>query len=102
MMKHLLPFAISLISLPVFLTLLLLNAPQNWEQLALGVETYSPRVVLPDGTPAYASVSQNVIHCETLKNCVFNYGGKEPTVLWLGNSQLHALNQYQKGQKHHE
>ena len=72
------------------------ETPINWEELALGKETFSPHVFLKDGTRVYAKNQDRAVHCESLENCFENfYRQKEaPVVLWLGNSQLHAINQY--------
>jgi hypothetical protein len=50
-----------------------------------------------------ASVGNKKIHCSDLKDlnlCIEGYKidrNNSPVILWLGNSQLHAINQYQLG-----
>lgn len=50
-----------------------------------------------------ASVENKTIHCSDLKDldlCIKGYeadGQKKSVIIWLGNSQLHAINQYQLG-----
>ncbi len=50
-----------------------------------------------------ASVGNKKIHCSDLKDlnlCIEGYKidrKNSPVILWLGNSQLHAINQYQTG-----
>ena len=57
-----------------------------------------------DGTTSYfAKVNQLQIHCNTfprIYQCINDYknlGGNEEVILWLGNSQLHAINQMRTG-----
>ena len=67
----------------------------NFNDLALGEETVS----------YFGTVKNKRIHCmdeNDLDLCLdsyFNYGKKNDVTLWLGNSQLHAINQKQKGQE---
>ena len=49
-----------------------------------------------------ASVENKKIHCSDLKDlnlCIDGYkiDKNNPVILWLGNSQLHSINQYQLG-----
>lgn len=90
------PFIVSLTLLPIFLNAMINETPINWEELALGKETFSPYIFLKDGTRVYAKHQDRVVHCAALENCFENFSkNKEtPVVLWLGNSQLHAINQY--------
>jgi len=61
----------------------------QFEDLALGEETHS----------IYVSVNNRKIHCNDMinsKECVDSYyglGSEQPVILWLGNSQVHAINQ---------
>ena len=67
----------------------------NFNDLALGEET----------VPYFGTVKNKRVHCmdeNDLDLCLdsyFNYGKKNDVTLWLGNSQLHAINQKQKGQE---
>ena len=67
----------------------------NFNDLALGEETVS----------YFGTVKNKRVHCmdeNDLDLCLdsyFNYGKKNDVTLWLGNSQLHAINQKQKGQE---
>ena len=67
----------------------------NFNDLALGEETVS----------YFGTVKNKHVHCMDEKDldlCLdsyFNYGKKNDVTLWLGNSQLHAINQKQKGQE---
>jgi hypothetical protein len=63
----------------------------NADELALGKAT----------TSVYANLNDIKIHCEGYNNsteCI-NSANKSPysKVLWIGNSQLHAINQFQEG-----
>lgn len=65
-----------------------------FEDLALG----------PDTSTYFAKVGGDPIHCLDLDDaddCLRGYArrGGRPAVVWLGNSQLHAVNQYEKGQE---
>jgi hypothetical protein len=65
---------------------------ENLEDLALGPET----------TSVYARVDGHPIHCRTLvdaDDCLATWReqGRLPVVLWLGNSQLHGVNQMKQG-----
>ena len=88
----------SLLLLPFFLNAMIADSPINWEELALGKETFSPHVFMEDGTRAYAKNQDRVVHCASIKNCFKNFSKNKntPVVLWLGNSQLHAINQYKE------
>jgi len=61
----------------------------QFEDLALGDETKS----------VFTKVDNRKIHCNDLtdsRECVAAYhelGRKQPVILWLGNSQVHAINQ---------
>jgi len=65
------------------------------EDFALGAET----------TSVFGRVDEQFVHCSDLndiKNCLISYrakGGASAVILWLGNSQLHAVNQYSEGQE---
>lgn len=67
----------------------------QFEDLALGLETKTVPGI----------VSGTTVHCHTLSDlsaCLKGYaerGQHAPVVLWLGNSQLHAVNQYVAGQE---
>ena len=67
----------------------------NFNDLALGEETVS----------YFGTVKNKHVHCmdeNDLDLCLdsyFNHGKKNDVTLWLGNSQLHAINQKQKGQE---
>lgn len=95
-MVKIFPLIASLVSLPLILAWLLTGSSVNWEELALGKETFSPHVLLQDGTRVYAKDGDRAIHCESLVNCFEKYDRNGPTVLWLGNSQLHAINQFKE------
>ena len=92
------PMVVSLLLLPFFLNGMIGDTPINWEELALGKETFSPHVFLEDGTRVYAKNQDQVVHCSSIENCFKNFSinKKTPVVLWLGNSQLHAINQYKE------
>ena len=65
----------------------------NFEEFALGKNTKT----------SMASVENKKIHCSDLKDlnlCIDGYKidkKNNPVILWLGNSQLHSINQYQLG-----
>ena len=65
----------------------------NFEEFALGKNTKT----------LMASVEDKKIHCNDLKDlnlCIEGYKldkNNDPVILWLGNSQLHAINQNQPG-----
>tara|TARA_A100001035_G_C27775750_1_gene498912 strand:- start:376 stop:1506 length:1131 start_codon:yes stop_codon:yes gene_type:complete len=65
----------------------------DFDELALGTENI---VML-------GKVDDLAIHCHDLNdfdNCLSSYekgGDERPVLLWLGNSQLHAINQYKSG-----
>ena len=63
-------------------------------------------LALNDGTTSYFGKVKNLhIHCQDesdLDLCLdsyFNHGKKNNVTLWLGNSQLHAINQFKRGQE---
>jgi hypothetical protein len=65
-----------------------------FEDLALGAATDA----------YFAEVDGDPVHCVDLDDadgCLHGYTrrGGRPAVLWLGNSQLHAVNQYEQGQE---
>lgn len=102
-MKKVLVFLPILVSVPFtifFLNNLIDDVPINWEELALGKETFSPHSYLQNGLRVYAKYEDKVIHCEALEGCSLNAYKKDRNkkILWLGNSQLHAINQFKKGQ----
>lgn len=65
------------------------NDPIQFENLALGKET----------VPVYHLVDGKKIHCNDMSNsreCIIAYkeqGLDQSVILWLGNSQVHAINQ---------
>ena len=67
----------------------------NFNDLALGEDT----------TSYFGTVKNKRVHCmdeNDLDLCLdsyFNHGKKKDVTLWLGNSQLHAINQKKKGQE---
>jgi hypothetical protein len=72
------------------------NNPRAFDELALGPQT----------TTYWSKIESDPIHCgmeiEHFKSCVDAYvrnGRNRDVVLWLGNSQLHAINQFSKGDK---
>jgi len=89
-LSHLIPVIVGLIKgisiLPNIWQAQKLN--QNFDQLALG-----------DNTIIDAIVDNRKVHCLSLNNsdrCFHdydNYVAKNEVVLWLGNSQLHLINQ---------
>ena len=97
----LLPWLISFPFALVFLNNVIDDVPINWEELALGKETFSPHTFLENGLRVYAKYNDSVIHCEALESCSSNSFTKigNEKILWLGNSQLHAINQYESKQR---
>ena len=72
------------------------NDPRAFDELALGPQT----------TTYWSKIESDPIHCgmeiDHFKSCVDAYvrnGRNRDVVLWLGNSQLHAINQFSKGDK---
>ncbi len=67
----------------------------NYEELALGQEN----------SLNFGAIEKKRIHCQDsrdLDDCVLSYqkyGKKYPITLWLGNSQIHAMNQYKIGEE---
>ena len=67
---------------------------QKFEELALGNEN----------TPFFAENNGHKIHCQDffdIANClkdIYQIDKNNDIYLWLGNSQLHAINQYKSGQ----
>ena len=72
------------------------NGSVKFEDLALGEETTSLYLSKADG---------RVIHCSDLDDlniCLEDYQNirvNTPIILWLGNSQLHAVNQFSPGEE---
>lgn len=66
---------------------------QNFEESALGEEN----------TATFSLIDQVEVHCSHLgdaQRCISgynNFGKNNEVVLWLGNSQLHAINQIKEG-----
>ncbi len=60
----------------------------------------------PEGTGGYfARYEDSPIHCRSIEDaqeCLEGLGarGAKNAALWLGNSQLHAVNQHQRGERH--
>jgi hypothetical protein len=71
--------------------------------LAVSRERRFEDLALAEGTvPVYASVDGHAIHCQGVEEaepCLSGHRsrGGRPAVLWLGNSQLHAVNQHRPG-----
>lgn len=87
------PIIVGTISSLILLSLDLLKDGTDFEQSALGRET----------TSVFSEVGGEKIHCSDLEDgasCLSGYnknGYKKDVALWLGNSQLHAINQYRRG-----
>jgi hypothetical protein len=68
---------------------------ENFDKLALGAVN----------TATLSSVDHVEVHCNDMhdaQRCISgykNYGNKNHVVLWLGNSQLHSINQMEAGDK---
>jgi hypothetical protein len=67
---------------------------ENFEDLALGQGT----------TAVYATVDGKPIHCKHMvdaQGCLDTHrrSGGLPVILWLGNSQVHGINQYKEGEE---
>lgn len=66
---------------------------RKFDELALGKNV----------TVEFGSFKNYKIHCQDLKDidqCLYGYkhfGKNMPVILWLGNSQLHAINQFKQG-----
>ncbi len=79
----------------LYFTAPLNNSNQKFEDLALGEDTKN----------VIGKVDGIKIHCHNLtdyEDCLIDYskhGDNEKITLWLGNSQLHAINDYRDGQK---
>lgn len=98
--RALLPVFIGSIAAFFILKSLIDDIPIDWEELALGKETFSPHVFLENGVRAYAIYDSSIIHCEELDRCIENTSlNYESNLLWLGNSMLHAINQFKDGQR---
>ena len=69
------------------------NTKENFEELALGEEN----------TAAVAELEGVQVHCldlDDVDRCLDSYqrfGSRQEIVLWLGNSQVHTINQMQAG-----
>ena len=67
----------------------------NFDDLALGEDT----------TSHFGKVENLYVHCQDerdLELCLtsyFNHGKNSKITLWLGNSQLHSINQFNDGQE---
>ena len=67
----------------------------NFDDLALGEDT----------TSYFGKIENLHVHCQDesdLNFCIesyLNYGNNNNVTLWLGNSQLHAINRFKKGQE---
>ena len=82
-----------ILGLIVGIILLYLFLPNDsrikFEDLALGVDTKS----------IFALVNNKKVHCHDMndsKDCIdsyYKYGSAQSVILWLGNSQVHAINQ---------
>jgi hypothetical protein len=88
------PYGVALIVLIITYALGFQGKQSNFEELALGKNTHS----------FYAKHGGFPIHCSDLRDaqqCLdgFRERGGQQAVLWLGNSQLHAINQYRVGDK---
>lgn len=88
------------IFISIILSIFLLNLflsniklEDNFEELALGKKNKT----------VWANIDNKRIHCGDLNNldlCLKSYKDSEnklPVVLWFGNSQLHAINQFKTG-----
>ena len=83
-----------LILVLVFFSFYNIEHKTNFEDLALGRQTQS----------YFARIGENQIHCKDMSDiekCLqgFRKINLEHSALWLGNSQLHAINQLKAGQK---
>jgi len=71
------------------------QSAKRFEDLALGKET----------TTTFGKVSDLTVHCEGLSDlveCLQGYektGSGQSVILWLGNSQVHAINQFEPGEE---
>ena len=92
-MKYKFLFFFISITLSIFLLNLFLSnikLVDNFEELALGKKNKT----------VWANIGNKRIHCGDLNNldsCLKSYKdskNKLPVVLWFGNSQLHAINQF--------
>jgi hypothetical protein len=73
-------------------------------QLAfVGKQTrFSEAALGPQTSSYYGTIGGRLIHCDNPSseaNCFKSWRafGRRPVVLWLGNSQVHGVNQYRKG-----
>jgi hypothetical protein len=71
-----------------------LDHNEKLDEIALG----------PENTFTLATTGQQKVHCEggleDIQACIddyINYGNSRDLVLWLGNSQLHSINQFKLG-----
>lgn len=87
------PIIVGMISSVILLSLNLLKDSTDFGQLALGTET----------TSVFSEAGGEKIHCSDFEDhapCISGYkknGYKKDVALWLGNSQLHAINKYRQG-----
>jgi hypothetical protein len=86
------PLVIALILVGIFFAFGYHGKRNNFEELALGEATHA----------FYAKYDNVPIHCSDMRDvqlCLdgFHRRGGNRAALWLGNSQLHAINQYQEG-----
>ena len=88
-------FGILFSLLILYLVTFVFSSDKNFEELALGQDTKS----------LYGEFEDLKIHCHDLNDyqeCLSDYskfGGSKPIILWLGNSQLHSINDYREGQE---
>ena len=78
----------------VVLTGMISKSEVNYDELALG----------ENNAVAFAQVDGVGIHCQDLVDAAICFDGyraslKEDVILWLGNSQIHAINQKKQGDK---
>ena len=72
----------------------------NWSELAINNETHVPWQTLSDNTRSYSVIGDRPIHCDAEPACLNAlFDSESDYVVWLGNSQLHAINQYEVGQE---
>jgi hypothetical protein len=88
------PVLLAAVLAGVWVQLAFAGRETRFEELGLGRET----------TPVFARSGDVPIHCVDLRDadsCLagLRARGSQPSALWLGNSQLHAINQYQAGQE---
>lgn len=91
--KSIIPLLAAALTAAVIIIVVMGIEQSNPEEFALG----------PVTTSVYAKIDGLPIHCtgvEDASNCIDTWDrqGRMPVALWFGNSQLHAVNQYQNGQ----